>query len=290
MNTRFRKPARPVVVYTDLDGTLLDHDTYSFEAAAPALQRLAQLGIPVIPVTSKTLAELDGLNRELGLNGPCIAENGGLIAWPSGYFNSASTLQRVGRYQVEYLSVDYADILGTLAELRQSYGFRFSGFADLSDTDVARLTGLDTGAAHLARQRLCSEPLVWKDSDAAFRQFRHELAQRHYTLVRGGRFSHVLGQAGKAQAIDRLGELFSAEGFAGFTRIALGDSPNDTGMLQAADIAVVIRRRDGGWLQVETGGQKVETQSSGPEGWNAFFQHYLDGLDPEHGTQRTLHG
>ena len=46
------------LVFTDMDGTLLDHHTYSFEAAKPALKALEEKDIPVVPTTSKTFAEL----------------------------------------------------------------------------------------------------------------------------------------------------------------------------------------------------------------------------------------
>ena len=42
------------VIYTDLDGTLLDHHTYSFDAARSTIAALSERGIPVIPCTSKT--------------------------------------------------------------------------------------------------------------------------------------------------------------------------------------------------------------------------------------------
>ena len=79
-HSAFRPPQLALLVFTDLDGTLLDHHSYSFSAALPALQRLRRARIPVIPVTSKTLAELAPLMRELDNAHPCIAENGGLIA------------------------------------------------------------------------------------------------------------------------------------------------------------------------------------------------------------------
>ncbi|MGA0327631.1 MAG: hypothetical protein ACO3OK_11595, partial [Limisphaerales bacterium] len=43
------------VVVTDLDGSLLDHHTYSFEAALPALSVLKEEGIPLILNTSKRI-------------------------------------------------------------------------------------------------------------------------------------------------------------------------------------------------------------------------------------------
>ncbi|MEM7522055.1 MAG: mannosyl-3-phosphoglycerate phosphatase, partial [Pseudomonadota bacterium] len=38
----------PLCVFTDLDGTLLDHETYHWTAAAPALAALAAVNAPVI--------------------------------------------------------------------------------------------------------------------------------------------------------------------------------------------------------------------------------------------------
>jgi mannosyl-3-phosphoglycerate phosphatase len=37
-----------MLVFKDLDGTLLDRETYSFQAAKPALERLRQLDVPLV--------------------------------------------------------------------------------------------------------------------------------------------------------------------------------------------------------------------------------------------------
>ncbi len=290
MQNRFKTPDFPLVVYTDLDGTLLDHDSYSFEPARPALTRLKSLSVPVIPVTSKTLAELSVLMQKLGLVGPCIAENGGLIAIPIGYFEQDTLEQRYEDFYVEFLSPDHAEIVAMLQKLRQTFGFKFRGFADFSVTEIAELTGLSMEEAVLARERLCSEPLVWYDDDVAFNKFQNELGKRNFTLVRGGRFHHVLGATDKAVAIEKLSRRFTQAGFTDFTSIALGDSPNDLKMLDAANVAVVIRRKDESWLQFETHAEKVETQSSGPQGWNDFFQNYLDKITSPQSTKRAPHG
>ena len=290
MQHHFKKPIYPLLVYTDLDGTLLDHDSYSFQPALPALKRLTSLSVPVIPVTSKTLAELKVLTKELGLHGPCIAENGGLIGVPRDYFNTDISLEHYEDFDIEYLSPDYASIVNMLNELRQDFGFHFEGFANLTAADVAGLTGLSIEEAGRAKQRLCSEPLVWRDSDEAFTQFQHELDKRKMTLVEGGRFHHVLGSTDKAMAMEKLSEFFSQAGFSDVTSIALGDSPNDRRMLTAADVAVVIRRKDGTWLELDTAAQKVKTEFSGPQGWNAFFQDYLDRFDLSDKTNREIHG
>jgi mannosyl-3-phosphoglycerate phosphatase len=277
-------------VYTDLDGTLLDHETYSFEAARPALERLAGLAVPVIPVSSKTLAELEVLTGQLHLDGPCVAENGGLIAIPRGFFETDPPLEANGDFLVEFLAPRYSDVLAVLAQLRRDHGFQFAGFSDMSDTEVAQLTGLSEEDARHARRRLCSEPLEWRDTLEAFGQFSRQLEKRNFTLLRGGRFFHVLGQTDKAHAISRLGHYFAQAGFQDFSTVALGDSPNDSLMLQAADLAVIIRRRDGSWLPLDTPGRQVRTQGIGPRGWNEFFQHYLDTLATGDDSKRTTQG
>jgi mannosyl-3-phosphoglycerate phosphatase len=290
MCTLFKTPGRALIVYTDLDGTLLDHDTYSFTPALPALQRLTSLNVPVIPVTSKTLAELRIIDREIDLNGPGIIENGGLIAVPEGYFGDVTAQQAENGYYLEYLSPPYETIVEHLAGLRDRFGFRFDGFADLSADAVARLTGLGIEEARRAKQRLCSEPLIWHDSDSAFEQFTAELAALGYTLTRGGRFHHVLGQTDKAHAIGKLNAMYARAGFSGYTSMALGDSPNDSRMLLAADVAVVIRRKDGSWLDMETDKPVIRTSTTGPDGWNEAIQHYLDSTAAQNAAERTQHG
>ena len=290
MQTPFKHPDCPLVVYTDLDGTLLDHDSYAFEPALPALQRLASLNVPVIPVTSKTLAELLVLGRELDLHGPCITENGGVIAVPEGYFGGGTSQQTEDGYHLEYLSPHYETIVDQLAKLRNRFGFRFEGFSDLSVDAVAEQTGLGIEEAQRAKQRLCSEPLSWHDSDIAFEQFATELEALDYTLVKGGRFYHVLGETDKAHAIGKLNAMFATAGFTGYTSMALGDSPNDRQMLLAADVAVAVRRKDGSWLDLNTDMEIIRTSATGPDGWNEAIQHYLDRTAAQSATERTQHG
>ena len=56
-------------VVTDLDGTLLDHH-YDWSAAIATLTWLKQIGISVIPCTSKTAEEVRRFRREAELDGP----------------------------------------------------------------------------------------------------------------------------------------------------------------------------------------------------------------------------
>ncbi|MEN6467293.1 MAG: HAD hydrolase family protein, partial [Syntrophaceae bacterium] len=74
-----------MIIFTDLDGSLLDHEDYSFEAARPSIERIKRLGIPLVMTTSKTRREVELLQREMGMSAPMIVENGGGIFCPPGY-------------------------------------------------------------------------------------------------------------------------------------------------------------------------------------------------------------
>ncbi len=79
-------PSRRVVVFSDLDGTLLEIGDYPLREAEPALQRLRSEGIPLVLCTSKTFAEVEWYRDRLRNTHPFIVESGGAIYIPKGYF------------------------------------------------------------------------------------------------------------------------------------------------------------------------------------------------------------
>lgn len=124
----------PLIVFTDLDGTLLDHDSYSPEPARPALERLAMAGIPLILASSKTAAEIDLLRRQIGCEGcPAIVENGAGILETS----------------PDEGAQDYPRLLQMLDQVSPEIRSHFRGFADLGPAGVAEVTGLPPAEAEL---------------------------------------------------------------------------------------------------------------------------------------------
>ena len=88
-----------VLIFTDLDGTLLDHDSYRFDEASVMLDYLKMHHIPLIIVTSKTKKEVIRLQKLLEIEAPCIIENGAGILIP-----------RNGGYETIAMGQDYKAI------------------------------------------------------------------------------------------------------------------------------------------------------------------------------------
>jgi len=262
----------PILVFTDLDGTLLDHDTYSFSAALPAIEKLKSLNIPVIPVTSKTLSELDTLLMALELNSPVIAENGGIIAAPKGQLKGFKSDISYKNFDVLQLSPVYSVLNHALRDIKQRFNLKFTGFNDMTVEYVAEITGLNEAQAYQAKERLCSEPLIWQDSPENLLQFEQILDEMDFSLTRGGRFYHVMGKTDKGKSMLKLANLYPAHNI----KIALGDSPNDISMLSVADFSVVINRKNNPPLVVDKKPDLFyQTNLCGPQGWQEYFDYFF---------------
>ncbi|WP_219861294.1 HAD-IIB family hydrolase [Vreelandella piezotolerans] len=267
----------PRLVVTDLDGSLLDHHSYDFSPAAPWLARLNQLGVPVIPVTSKTRAELVTLRESLGLTAtPFVAENGAVIGLPPGWCHARLDRPGSGRdgVVVKHTGVDVGFIRARLNVWRTRLGVRFTRMSELDITEVMSLTGLDETRARAARQREGSEPLIWQDDDTALKNFRLALEGDGLMLTQGGRFWHVMGNASdKGSAVDWLIKRFTALRGRPPLSLGLGDGPNDVSMLEAVDQAVVIKGCHE--LAVTPSNEALyRTRAAGPAGWAEGVAHW----------------
>jgi len=267
----------PLVVMTDLDGTLLDHETYSFAPAVPVIARLKSAGIPLILNTSKTAAELKILRESITNVDPYIVENGSALIVPAGYFSALenNTAQKMGD-EVHVLGASRLEILPIIQKIRTEDNFLFSGFADMEVSEVIASTGLPEAAARLAMTRDFSEPLIWQDSAHQLRKFEALIANHGLQLLQGGRFVHVIGACDKGKCLHWLRKRFSDLCGAAPAFVALGDSQNDVAMLNAADIAVIVRSSHHAPPDLEKRSSVLITEANGPQGWADSLTQILD--------------
>jgi len=275
------------LLFTDLDGSLLDHDTYSHKAASPTLAVLKSLAVPVIPTTSKTLAELLPIRAALNNTDPFIVENGAAIYIPVGYFTKQpdnSTLyvkdgEEFWEYSQAPSRAHWQQLLNKLSDqFNDKFSEKYIDFQHLGTQGIADLTGLSLTQAALANQRGFSEPIHWLGNDAEKKQFIAALESIGAHIVEGGRFLHLIDRhACKGAAMQRLTASFKENGKHNqYICIAAGDSHNDISMLEVADISAVIRSPVHSAPILKREENDYISEHFGPEGWNEVIARILE--------------
>ncbi len=258
-----------VVIFTDMDGSLLDHYDYNHQVADLLLKQLDDNNIPVIPNTSKTFAELLVIRKSINNQHPFIAENGAAVFIPIGYFTEqpAGTRQQ-GEFWLKEFVENREHWQSLLADLPDKFNDCYTSFAQSSIDEIMVMTGLNRESANCSSQRAYGEPLAWSGSEEDKLELISLLNQRGATILQGGRFMHVSGRCDKGLALQWLLEQYQHHSEKRLTSIAIGDSQNDIQMLEKADIALLIRSPVHELPTLERDNNLYISNNTGPAGWN----------------------
>jgi mannosyl-3-phosphoglycerate phosphatase len=261
-----KQPQPELVIFTDLDGTLLDRITYSYDKALPSVKHLLHKAIPVIFCSSKTKAEQEVYRHELGLFHPFIVESGGAIFIPEGYFPFEFDYNRTeDGYQIIELGIAYGEIRRVLEQIRSDVKVNFRGFGDMTDQEVAANTGLDLEAAGRAKEREYAETIKLEGTPDEISKTLDAIKESGLNCAFGGRYYSVMGPNDKGKATKILINLFQKK-LGNLKTVGIGDSPNDLPMLLAVDIPVLVQGPEGGWEGVDIPRLR-RVEGIGPEGW-----------------------
>ena len=270
---------RKLVVFTDLDGTLLDRATYSYAPAVSALELLQRRGIPVIFCSAKTRAEQEVYREELRIHDPFIVENGGAIFIPCGYFPfDFDHHKSVGRYAIIELGMPYHQVRATLERLRPQLGLEFTGFGDMSAEQVAAETGLDVDAARRAKEREYDETIKIGGGPEEIRRVLEAIEGAGLNCAHGGRYYDVMGSNDKGKATRILIDLFKTK-LGGVETVGLGDSLNDLPLLAVVDLPVLVQKPEGRWEEMDLPGLR-RVKEIGPLGWRQAIEQLIGGKRP----------
>jgi mannosyl-3-phosphoglycerate phosphatase len=271
------------LVVTDLDGTLLDEETYDLDPARPGLEALQARRIGLVLCSSKTRAEMQALAGELELDTPLgtplIVENGGAVVLRAGLLPRLPPgARRDGGHVVLPLGTPRAALLTALPEVAGEAGVTVRPFAAMTAEEVAALTNLETEAAARALRREWDEPFVVLDSKPGSHADLQDAARRRgLRVTKGGRFHHLTGPTDKGEALRTLVRLLPLDPHG--RDVGLGDAANDLSMLEAVDRPIVMPRRGGAidaTLAAELPGAE-RAPAPGPAGWGAAILAVLSG-------------
>ncbi len=254
------------IIFTDLDGTFLNHDDYSFSDSLDALTLISKEEIPLIFTTSKTKAEVELLQKEVGINEPFIVENGAAIFFPKGYKNfDLSFLEEKGNYFVYQLGLSYQQILNFYNKYKEEFGMY--GFSDMSEEEIVSYTSLEPNKANLSKNRDFTEPFFLKDK-SKLKNLKALALTYNIKITEGGRFYHLIGEfQDKGIAVKKAKKLFNQLYNDNIISLGLGDGPNDIQMLKNVEVPIIIKNHKDEYIK--TGIKTVQKSTfKGSKGWN----------------------
>ena len=216
-----------VGVFTAVDGTLLDANTFEPGAARPMIRRLLADGIPVIPVSVMTLDEIAPIAAELGLRDAMVIEAGGAIARWTG-----------GRWDVEPCGPPAETLLEVVRDIEDRSGANLLVYSALPEPEAARVSGRSGEMLRGSRLRCFSEPFLIEYGD--FESIERAAAELGFSVRRGRRFLHLCRECDQGEAFTRLRDELRCD-----TTIALGGSMVDAEFLAHADVPIVVPGPDG---------------------------------------------
>jgi mannosyl-3-phosphoglycerate phosphatase len=254
------------VIFTDLDGTMLDPIDYSYAEVEPIVARLLKKGIPIIFCSSKTRAEQEVYRRTLGIRDPFIVEDGGAIYINQGYFPFPFKYDKTtGDYHVIELGMSYEQVRSQIREINERNGLGIWGFGDMSAAEVADMTGLNIESARLAKKREYEETLNLDSESPEMGQVLRKIEQAGLSWSRGSRFYDVSAGSDKGKAVKIVTALLRRK-LGRIKTIGIGDSLNDAAMLAAVDLPFLVQKPGDRWEEMKIKNLN-RVSGVGPRGW-----------------------
>lgn len=270
------------LIFSDLDGSLLDHDTYEFDAALPALKKIAEKRIPLVLASSKTATEIRSLRKRLKNSHPFIVENGAAIYIPEKYFSNPFEYQKIrdGSFVI-VLGTRYSKLRTALNQIRASTEVKLVGFGDLTSREVQKIAGLTHRQAEFALEREYDEPFYVANGvdQEDIHRITKVAKEFGFSITQGSRFYHLMGKSDKGQAVRRLITLYKKELQNPFKTVGIGDTINDLQMLQSVDIPILVRKASHEYDREVLARITPElARGIGPKGWNDAVLELLKSL------------
>lgn len=249
------------IVFSDLDGTILDKKTYSYDRSLSAIHWLTENKIPLIFCSAKTKAEMNLFRNNLEVKDPYIVENGSAIIIPEGTFPLASEHLDVSTIKIGRELREFRDGLKAVLE---SSDITYDSFEEMTNNDVSQYTGLNLEQAALARKREYTTTLVFPSSEMLVKA-RTAIESIGLTCFSGGKTLTVGSGGNKGCAVRKLLGLY-AQTFGNVVSYAFGDGENDISMLNEVDFPILVESSVGTWTNNNLQ-NIIKIASVGPEGF-----------------------
>ena len=262
---------RKILIFTDLDGSLLNHNNFEFKEIKGFILQCIKNGIKIIPNTSKTEEEIQVFLKQLGKNLPFIVENGAAI----------HNLDLVdSKIKSKNNSIVFSRSLNEILEqfkinIPIDFQKRCFFLKDMSPIDQMKILGLNKKYLPFALNRYYSMPLVFEGPKEIKNEFINLLKKIGMKLHEGGRVYNISDDCSKGKAMTTLIEILKKDLDYKTHTIVIGDSPNDISMLNDCDQPCIIPLPNKNNLCHLKDQKIIRAIQSAPQGWEEVVRASL---------------
>ena len=247
-----------ILIFTDLDGSLLDRDTFKFDEIKDYIRQLISKGIFIIPNTSKTEEEILEFNSDLGSSLPFISENGSSI-------NGLNLLNK--DLPQELILSREKEILLEIFKKTVSPNLqnKCKWLSEMDTRNQSLILGLEHKKLKMALDRKFTLPFIFNGNKNQKKELSKIIKNKGLFLQEGGRVIHLTDRVNKAKAL-KVFVRFYKKNNKNVKTIAVGDNYNDLDMLKTSDFPCLVFN-DKFTLDEIPINNLITTNKPSPEGW-----------------------
>ena len=247
-----------VVIFTDLDGSLLHRDTFQFDIIKDYIKSLISKGVVIIPNSSKTEKEIKKFNEELGENLPFISENGSSIHGLNLITSNFPDKLILSREKEELFKIFENKVPEELK-------VKCLQVSKMSKKQQENILGQKDRKLKEALDRKYTLPFLFKGDKNEKNKLFKVLNSCSLTLQEGGRVLNLCDNINKVKSMNRVVKILKKTEDK-IKTIAVGDNYNDLDMLKSCDIPCLVFNDQFIQEQINIDNLIFSNKPS-PEGW-----------------------
>ena len=259
-----------ILIFTDLDGSLLHRDTFKFDSIKDFIVSLVNQGITIIPNSSKTEKEIEKFSEELGVKLPYISENGSSIKGLN-LINANFPNKIVLSREKEELIKIFND------KVPEQLKNKCIEISKINKKEQEKIFSQKDDNLKNALNRKYTLPFLFKGDKTEKNKLSKILSSSSLTFQEGGRVVNLCDNINKVKSMNKVIKILKKTEDK-IKSIAVGDNYNDLDMLKSCDVPCLVFNDKFKLDQINIDNLIFSNMPS-PEGWADVIKKALDKLN-----------
>jgi len=226
------KKKSSIIIFTDLDGSLLDRDTFKFDTIKEYIKSLINDGIIIIPNSSKTEKEIEKFSMELGIALPYISENGSAIHRLNLINQNFPNKIILSREKDELIKIFDSKVPEKIRN-------KCHLISKMNKKKQEQIFGQKEDKLRDVLSRNYTLPLLFNGEKKEKNKLLKILNKNSLTLQEGGRVSNLCDNVNKVKSMNKVIKILKKTEDK-IKTIAVGDNYNDLDMLKNSDVPCLV--------------------------------------------------